>query len=302
MDENQGFEVIIIGGSYAGLSAAMALGRSMRQVLIIDSGEPCNRQTPHSHNFITQDGQAPGQIAAIAKDQVLQYKTVQFIHTKAVNGKKIANGFEIVTESGVYYTAKKLLFATGITDLMPPIKGFAACWGISVLYCPYCHGYEVRDATIGIVNNGDTAFELCRLIYNWSKHLILFTNGAVTLTTEQVKRIREHNIEIIPTEIAGLHEHEGNVSSIQLKDGSKQFVAAIFSRLAFQQHCNIPEQLGAALTMDGYVKIDEFQRTTIEGVYAAGDNTTPLRALSAAIAAGTKAGTFINKEMVEEFF
>ena len=130
------FEVIIIGGSYAGLSAAMALGRSLRKVLVIDGGRPCNRQTPQSHNFITQDGVPPHQITAIAKEQLLQYKTVDFVHDLAVSAEKNKNGFSISTQSGNIVTAKKLIMATGIKDLIPKIKGFAECWGISMIHCP----------------------------------------------------------------------------------------------------------------------------------------------------------------------
>ena len=128
MEDNR-YEVIIIGGSYSGLSAAMALGRSLRRVLIIDSGLPCNRQTPHSHNFITQDGEKPAVIAQKAKDQVLKYDTVQFINGLAVKGEKTGEGYVITTDKGDSFTAKKLIFATGVKDIMPDIPGLADCWG-----------------------------------------------------------------------------------------------------------------------------------------------------------------------------
>src|SRR5690606_1025740 len=136
-------EVIILGGSYAGLSAAMALGRSLiRNVLIIDNGLPCNRQTPQSHNFLTQDGQSPSVIREFAKAQVLAYPTVQWLDDTAVKGEKVQDGFLINTASGQSVMTKKLIVATGIKDMLPDIKGFADCWGISVVHCPYCHGYE----------------------------------------------------------------------------------------------------------------------------------------------------------------
>ena len=138
-------DVIIVGGSYSGLAAGMALGRALRQVLIIDSGKPCNRQTPYSHNFITQDGKTPEEIATLARQQVEKYDTVTFFNGLATNGAKTENGFEIQTASGETFSAKKLIFATGIKDIMPDIEGYAECWGISVLHCPYCHGYEVRN-------------------------------------------------------------------------------------------------------------------------------------------------------------
>jgi len=122
------YDVIIIGGSYAGLSAAMALGRSMRKVLIIDSGKPCNRQTPYSHNFITHDGETPAAIAQKAREQVLKYPAVQLINDTALRASKNENGFEIITTSETAYNTTKIIFATGVLDIMPDIKGFAECW------------------------------------------------------------------------------------------------------------------------------------------------------------------------------
>ncbi|MGE4512522.1 MAG: NAD(P)/FAD-dependent oxidoreductase, partial [Chryseobacterium sp.] len=139
------FDVIIIGGSYAGLSAGMALGRSLRNVLIIDSEKPCNRQTPHSHNFITQDGKRPKEISDLAKEQVAKYETVSFFNGTVIKTSKNDNGFEVETSYGEKFTAKKIILATGLKDIMPDIEGFSECWGISVIHCPYCHGYEVKD-------------------------------------------------------------------------------------------------------------------------------------------------------------
>src|SRR5690606_36341441 len=119
------------------------------------SGLPCNRQTPHSHNFITQDGETPAAISAKAKKQVQEYKTIQFYNGLATAIKKTNNGFEITTASAKTFTSKKVLFATGVKDLLPEIDGFANCWGISILHCPYCHGYEVKNEKTAVVANGD---------------------------------------------------------------------------------------------------------------------------------------------------
>jgi thioredoxin reductase len=302
MKENTSFDVIIIGGSYAGLSAAMALGRSLRNVLIIDSGMPCNKQTPHAHNFITQDGVPPAVIAEQARNQVLQYKTIRFYAGTVTTASKVDHGFEIKTASGDGFSAKKLLFATGVKDLFPGINGFAACWGISVLHCPYCHGYEVRNKEIGVIGNGDIGFEFTKLLYNWSKQLTLFTNGKSTLTPEQSEKIKRYNIKIIEAEIDSFEHTNGNIERVVCKDNSKIQLNALFARPAFKQHCDIPPTLGCELTAQGYIKIDEYQKTSVAGVYAAGDNTTMFRAVSAAVAAGNIAGAVINHEMMHESF
>jgi len=296
------FDVIIIGGSYAGLSAAMALGRSLRHVLVIDSGKPCNLQTPHSHNFLTHDGARPAEITEKAREQVLQYDTVQLINGTAVDGKKKGNGYTIALQSGEIFEAPKLLFATGVRDILPDIRGLSECWGISALHCPYCHGYEVRNTKMAILGNGDLGFELSRLINNWTKDLTLLTNGASTLTSEQTKKLNEHHIRIIEKEIACLNHHKGYIENIVFQDGSTETVEALFARGGFKQHCEIPVDLGCALTEQGYIKVDDFMKTSIQGIYAAGDNTSMFRSVSAAIAAGNKAGALINKELIEEAF
>ena len=302
MTSKQHTDVIIIGGSYAGLAAAMALGRSLRTVLIIDSGKPCNIQTPHSHNFITHDGATPAAIHEAAKAQVLQYDTVSFREDTAINAVPHENGFMITTAAGKTFTASKLLFATGVKDIMPPMKGFADCWGISVLHCPYCHGYEVKGERIALMANGDMGFELVRLIHNWSKNLVLFTNGASTLTAEQAKKIDQYGIAVIEGEIDLLEHEAGYIRNIVLKDGTKHKVTAAFARPAFQQHSDLPAQLGCELTEQGYLKTDDLNRTVVPGVYVAGDNTTMMRSVASAVAAGTRAGAFINKELIDEQF
>lgn len=302
MRDKKEFDVIIIGGSYAGLSAAMALGRALRNVLIIDSGVPCNRQTPHSHNFITQDGQKPGLIAEKAKTQVLKYDTVQFHHGLANSGERTQNGFVITTKPGDEFVAKKLIFATGVKDYMPDIEGFSACWGISVIHCPYCHGYEVKGERTGILANGDFAFHYAQLIRNWTKDLTVFTNGKSTFTQEQTDKILRHNIPIVEKEIAHLKHKSGNVEQIVFKDHSTFDVKAIYSRPEFDQHCKIPETLGCELTEHGLLQVDIFQKTSVPNVFACGDNASMMRSVAYAVAAGNIAGAMINNVMTEEEF
>jgi len=302
MTDQSNYDVIIVGGSYAGLSAAMALGRSLRSVLVIDSAKPCNKQTPYSHNFLTQDGVAPHSIAAQGKAQVLKYTKVKYLNGTASEGSKRGDLFSIKLETGETFTSRKLLFATGVKDILPDIAGLAECWGISVLHCPYCHGYEVKHRKIGLIGNGDLAFELSRLLSNWTKDLLLFTNGSASLSPEQRHKIEAHKIRIIEDEIKLIEHKQGQVEQLVLHNGNTEKVQAIFTRGSFEQHCSIPLALGCKLTEQGYIHVDDFQRTSIGGIYAAGDNTTPFRSVSAAVAAGNKAGALINKELIEEEF
>ena len=302
MTDHKKFDVIIIGGSYAGLSSAMALGRALRNVLIIDSGLPCNRQTPHSHNFITQDGEKPGIIAEKAKAQVLKYDTVKFLNDHAINGKKTENGFEITTKSGEIFETKKLVFATGVKDIMPDIKGFSECWGISVIHCPYCHGYEVKNEKTGILANGNVAYHYAQLIRNLTKDLTIFTNGKAEFTQEQQNKLTRHNIPIIEKEIACIKHENGNIRKIVFRDDSTFELKAIYSRPDFEQHCKIPETLGCELTEQGLLKVDMFQKTTVKDIFACGDSASPMRSVAYAVATGNIAGSMLNNGMTEEEF
>jgi thioredoxin reductase len=302
MDTAIKYDVIIVGGSYAGLAVGLALGRALRKVLIIDSGESSNRQTPHSHNFLTQDGTAPAEIASVAKEQVLTYNTVNFLNDRVVNAKKLGNGFEVFAPSGESFTARKLVFATGIKDVMPEIPGFKESWGKSVLHCPYCHGYEVRGQKTGILANGDSGYEFCSLIANWTSDLTLYTNGNSTLTHEQTASLRNHKINIVEDQILKLDQTNGYLNSIQFKTGKAELVTALYARLPFQQHCDIPQQLGCEITEEGYIKVDAAQKTSVSGVYACGDNVTRMRTVANAVSMGTTTGLMVNKELVEEEF
>lgn len=302
MTDNKYFDVIIVGGSYSGLAAGMALGRALRHVLIIDSGKPCNRQTPHSHNFITQDGNTPEEIASLARQQVEKYNTVEFYDGLATNGIKTENGFEIHTASGEAFSGKKIIFATGIKDIMPDIEGFAECWGISVLHCPYCHGYEVRGERTGILGNGEYGFEFSKLISNWTTDLTLFTNGKSIMTAEQTVKLKSRNIRISETEIEKLEHINGCLQNISFRDGTKFPVKALYAHCPFEQHCPVPETLGCGLTDEGYIKTDTLQKTSIHGIFACGDNTSRVRTVANAVAMGTTAGMMVNKEIIEEEF
>ncbi len=296
------FDVIIVGGSYSGLAAAMALGRALRTVLIIDGGKPCNRQTPYSHNFLTQDGKRPSEIASLGKQQVENYNTVSFLQDFAVSGKRTKKEFEIQTATNKTLYANKLIFASGIKDIKPKINGFEACWGISILHCPYCHGYEVKNKKTGILGNGDYGVKFSKLISNWTQDLTLFTNGKSTLTQEETQILEKHQIEIVEKKIENLKHQKGYIQNIVFSDGTKTTIEAIYTKTPFEQHCKIPEQLGCELTDKGYIKTDHLQETSIQDIYACGDNTTRMRTVANAVAMGTTAGMMLNKEYVIEHF
>jgi thioredoxin reductase len=302
MKHDKHYDVIIIGGSYAGLAAGLALGRALRDVLIIDSGDPCNRQTPYSHNFLTNDGKTPHEIAGAARQQVQQYDSVDFLNDWVAASHRTENDFEVHVQRGERFRAKKLVVATGIKDIMPEITGLSACWGISVLHCPYCHGYEVRHQKTGIIANGDNGFELSALISNWTNDLTLYTNGTSILTPQQRTKLEQHQVGIIETEIELIEHASGHIRNIVFKNGGSAPAKVLYARLPFAQHSDIPQMLGCELTPEGYVKIDSTQRTTVHGVFACGDNATRMRTVANAVSMGTTTGLMVNKELIEETF
>lgn len=300
MEDNTFFEVVIVGGSYAGLAAGMALGRALRRVLIVDGGKPCNIQTPHSHNFLTHDGHTPAHIAALGREQVLAYPTVALVTDEVRNVTGFDGDFRVEMASGKQAHAGKVLFATGVKDQLPEIEGIAACWGISAIHCPYCHGYEYRHTPTGLLINGEMAFEKARLIHHWTKQLTLFTDGESTISDAHAEQLSAKGIAIVETPVQQIVHTGGYLSHVVLIDGNTVPLDALYVSAPFGQHCHLPEKLGCALLPSGHIKVDEFQRTTVPGIFAAGDNAVKFRSVALAVASGTVAGAFINHELITE--
>jgi thioredoxin reductase len=299
---NSNFDVIIIGGSYAGLSAAMSLGRSLRHVLVIDSGKPCNQQTPHAHNLLTHDGDQPATIVQVAREELLEYSTISLVHDEAISGCKSMDGFQINTKSGNQYAATKIILATGIKDLMPALPGFKECWGISVVHCPYCHGYESKSKKTAIMANSDKAFHLVSLVYNLTKDLAVLTNGMQQFTEEQLAKLDAYGIQIYDAEVTEIEHKAGQVKQVHLADGTSLPFETVYAALPFTQHSEIAMTLGCELTSNGHISINHSLQTSVKGVYACGDCAAMMRSLANAISMGNLAGAMINRELVDESF
>ncbi|RRB06723.1 NAD(P)/FAD-dependent oxidoreductase [Larkinella rosea] len=296
------YDVIIIGGSYAGLSAALLLGRALRTVLVLDSGQPANRQTPHSHSFLTRDGETPANLSAIAREQALAYPTVRFLTATATTASRDETGFRVATQAGETFFAKRIILATGLTDGFPPLPGFAECWGISVLHCPFCHGYEVKDKVVGVLANGETGFEMTKLIHHWSPGMTLYTNGPSTLTDEQTAKLRQHGIPMIETPIRALQHQHGQLKALQLADQQTVPIDALYSHSTLSQTGDLAAQLGCQLDEKGFVITDGLGKTSVDGVYAAGDTQTMMRQVVIAASNGMKAALGIFRELLSEEF
>ena len=298
------YEVIIIGGSYAGLSAALSLGRSLRHALVIDNGLPCNRFAPQSHNFITQDGSAPAEIAGLAQAQIeAKYDTIKFLKDLAETCLPAdKGGFEVTTKENGSFKAKKLILATGVRDKLFPIPEFAACWGVSVVHCPYCHGYEWNGSKTGIFGNGGYACETAKIIFNWTEDLTIFTNGPSEIPEDMVAKMKSHHIKIVEDEIEALEHTDGKLHHLLFKNGERHPLETLYAQPPFELPTLIPQELGCELTEHGHILVDGCQRTSVDGVYAAGDMTTFMRAVAHAVSSGNLAGAMTNKELIEAEF
>ncbi len=300
MKSQSEYDVVIVGGSVAGLSAALVMGRSLRTVLVIDSGKPCNRQTPHSHSFMTRDGETPAQLTAIARQQALAYPTVTFMNGKVVSLTKSDAGFSLTTDQQATFQARKVLLATGVEDLLPPLPGFAECWGRSVLHCPYCHGYEVQGQPLGVLAHPDHVMMQVPLIRHWSKNLTLFTNGTVFLTDAQRDTIRGLNVPVVEKPIQRIRHENGLMTALEFSDGSEFALTALFATLPFRQHSDLAQQMGCALTDTGLIEVNILGETSVPGLFAAGDNSSRLRQLAVASANGGTAAAALNRELIND--
>lgn len=302
MKNKQLYDVIIIGGSYAGLSAAMTLGRLLKSVLILDSGTPSNSQTPQSHNFITQDGQKPAEISRIAKEQVLNYKTVVFKQALALAGSQTPHGFEITTDKQEVFRSKKLLFATGIKDHLPNIKGLKQSWGISAIHCPFCHGYEFKNKKTALLAPADKALHLASLLKHLTQDITVLTQGNTEFSSQQIQILTQNNIGLIPKEILELRHHQGYIQEVVFQDHTSIALQALYLGTTFEQQCSIAQDLGCELTKTGHIAVDGFQKTTVEGIYACGDATNASRSVATAVASGSTAAIMAIRDLSLDFF
>jgi thioredoxin reductase len=284
----------------------MALGRSRRNVLIIDSAMPCNRQTPHAHNLLTHDGKRPADIRNESLAEVLAYPTVRLQEGFVEQVTGTAGDFSVRAAAGDSFAAKRILLATGVRDIPLPIDGFEACWGISVLHCPYCHGYEVRDLPLGVIGNGDLGFEYARMVRHWTPSLTVLTNGPATFTPEQRTKLESHGVRIEERSIRAFNHNDGQLQAIRFEDGSESPFPAVFARAPISQHSSLAADLGCSFQTEGMfpdlIQADAFGRTSVPGISAAGDNCSPFRSLASAIGAGATAGAFLNNELIAASF
>jgi thioredoxin reductase len=295
-----GYDAIVIGGSFAGLSAAMQLARARRNVLIMDTGQPRNRFSSESHGFFAQDGVAPLALIAAGREKVVHYPNVRFVQEEAKHAERDAGGaFTVEARSGERFQASKLLIASGVVDELPAIPGMKECWGESVLLCPYCHGYEFGGMKLGVLYVGPLSAHQASLIMDWGK-VTLFTQGAA-LDAEALAMLAARDVQIEPSQIVELVRETGRLSGVRVADGRVVPVVALFLGTRVRMASPIAERLGCAFDegpFGPFIRTDEFKLTTVPGVYAAGDVARAMPNATFASYDGVTAGTAMHRAMV----
>ncbi len=298
------YDCIIIGGGPAGLNAALVLGRARRSVALIDSNKPRNAVTHASHGFITRDGVSPSEFRSVAAEELSSYPSIDQLQAEVVTIEKTELGFVVEESLGHYYQAKKLVLATGVNEIFPEIEGFYSFYGKSLFVCPYCDGWEHRDQPLVIVSESSHVFHYVKMIYNWSKDLVVCTNGHALLNDEETEKLVSKGIKIMEQPLASFEGVNGQLEKVRFEDGTEiERSGGFVMSKKLIPNLQLVENLGCNTEESGTLKTDEFGRTSVKGLYAAGDASyvNPSQLIFAA-ADGSKIATGINMDLTEEEF
>lgn len=290
------FDVIVIGGSYAGMAAALQLLRARRQVLVIDAGRRRNRFASHSHGFLTQDGADPAQIAAAARAQLARYETLSWIEGTAERAEGGRDAFRVTLAGKGDAEGRRLLFATGVADALPPVDGLEERWGRSVFQCPYCHGYELGRGRLGVIAAGPGALHQALFLPEWGD-VTLMTNGALRLGDGERAELAGRGVGIEERAIARL---EGE-ADVRLADGEVLSFAGLFTTSRCRPATPVAEALGCALeeTPFGWqIRTDAQKETSVRGAFACGDVARVPHSVSLAVGDGAWTGAQIHRSLV----
>ncbi len=299
------YDVLIVGGGAAGLSAALVLARARRSVVVIDAGSPRNAPAAHMHGFLGSDGLPPATLLAAGSQEVTRYGatvvpgTVTAIDSRTDFPAADGPGFEITLGSGQVLTARRVLVSTGLTDDVPEIPGVRERWGRDLLHCPYCHGYEVRDEPLGVLGGGDDAVAHAHLVRQWSDDVTYFSNGTAP-TAEQFERLQARTIRIVDGEVARLVISADHLIGVELASGEVVARTAVFVRPRLLPNAGLLSSLGCATDPHGWVSVDSTGRTSVPGVFAAGNAVNPRAQVITAAGEGSAAAIAINNDLVEE--
>ncbi|KAF0812146.1 Thioredoxin reductase [Andreprevotia sp. IGB-42] len=291
------YDVAIIGGSYAGLSAGLQLARARQSVLVLDTGARRNRFAQHSHGFLTQDGADPAAIAATARAQLRAYGTVSWLDARAERASVVEGGFLLSAQQVPAILARKLILATGVIDQLPEVPGLAERWGRSVFHCPYCHGYELQQKPLGVLASSPLSLHHALMLPDWGP-TTLFLNGAFTPDDAQLQQLQQRGVAI---EDGLIREISGERAVMVMQDGRSIALEGLFTLTRTRVASDIAAQLGcefeAGPTGD-FIKTDATRETSVPGVFACGDAARAAGSLALAVGDGVMAGTAAHRALI----
>ena len=293
-------DVLIVGGSYAGIAAGLILARARRPVTIIDSGLPRNRAASHSHGVLGQDGISGAELLKNARQQLLDYPTVRWLQGEVVHAQANADGVDVRTADGQVLAARKLLLATGIADQLPDLPGLAERWGSTVLHCPYCHGYEVGGGAIGLLGGHPMSAAKAPLFAEWGN--VTFFSQGLPISDEEQAAMQHRGVQVETIPVVGVQGEQPTWLEVELADGRRIAQRALFVPAMQQMATPLVQQLGCSLVespMGVLVEVDMMKQTSVPNVYAAGDATT-VGNITLAMAEGVRAGIGVHHALVAE--
>ncbi|RED02895.1 NAD(P)/FAD-dependent oxidoreductase [Ectopseudomonas oleovorans] len=291
------YDVIVVGGSYAGVSAAMQLARARRSVLVIDAAQRRNRFAATSHGFLGQDGNSPDAIADQARRQLLAYPSVTWHDASAVAAEKQADVISIATSDGLTFNARRLILASGVTDELPDIPGLAERWGRQVFHCPYCHGYELDKGNIGVLASSPLAIHQALMLPDWGA-TTLFLNGAFQPDAEQSEKLAQRGVLLEQEQVVSIG---GERLEVTLASGRVITLAGLFVQP--RTHLNNPliKQLGLAVEsgpLGDFLTVDQMRETSVAGVFACGDAAVAAGNVAIAVGDGARTGGAAHQSLI----
>jgi thioredoxin reductase len=290
------YDVVIVGGGPAGLSAALVLGRCRRRVLLCDAGTPRNERARELHGYLTRDGMPPLELLGAGRRELTPYG-IEFRDVRVTGVETNGDGFTVAMADGGTASTRTVLIASGVSDDLPDIAGLDACYGITAHHCPYCDGWEEREKTIAVIGNGTSGSALSLALKTWSDKILFCTNGQGRLPAAHRRQLAAHDIEVHEGRISQVEHERGHVKFLALDGGNRIACGAIFMSTHQRPQCALPKVLGCDLNKQGLVKTDHLGQTRVPGLYVAGDASRDVQFVIVAAAEGAKAAVAINKAL-----
>ncbi|OSQ40455.1 NAD(P)/FAD-dependent oxidoreductase [Thalassospira mesophila] len=283
------YDVIVIGGSFSGMSASLQLVRARKNVLVLDGGLPRNRFAKASYGFLGQDGRAPNDILADARAQLMKYPTLSWKNDLAITARRSGRLLEVETQDGLKLSARALILATGVTDTLPDIPGIAERWGGSVFHCPYCHGYELNQQAMGVLASSALAMHQALMLPDWGP-TTLFLNNAFDPDETQLSQLARRHVTLERTPVRKI---TGDKATMILEDGRQIHLAGLLIQTRTDVTSPLAQQLGCTFAdgpLGAFIQTDAMMETSIPGVFACGDNMLGAGAVALAVGNGGRAG------------